>query len=271
VGQSENRGASRYWRLRFFGRTDEQGAVSDNTFEELSLPDATCISQQGLRRTYDNVPYVENVCMVPVFPADARSFSPTPSCRIARRNPAGRARSELPALRDDVFRNVLPKYTESACVAHWVGVISVKFSIEEDGTIKNVNLDQDAFGFGESVRGALRDWRFSPAVLDGKPIRSAAIVEFGFGRKGQLSPPTVQFKPAPQSPPPGTAKASNGPLVLSVVVDEHGSPVNIRVAHSLGRGWDEQGIAAIRMWRFKPGLLNNTPIATEVNVAVSFP
>lgn len=174
---------------------------------------------------------------------------------------------KLPALKT----SVVPKYTDAACAAHWMGVISVNFSIEEDGTLKDANLDQEVFGLGESVRNALRNWRFSPAVLNGKTVRSTAIVEFGFGRKGRLSPLTVQFKPAPQPPPPGAARAATGPLVLSIVVDEHGSAVNTRVARSLGRAWDDQGIAAVRNWRFRPGLLSNTPIATEATVAVSFP
>lgn len=181
--------------------------------------------------------------------------------------PSLAAPAELPALKT----YIVPKYTDEACAAHWMGVITVNFAIQDDGTVTDANLDQDAFGLGDSVREVLRNWRFSPAALNGKPIRSGVIVEFGFGRKGRLSPPTVQFKPAPKPPPPGAARLVSGPLVLSIVVDEHGSPVNIRVARSLGRAWDEQGIAAIRNWRFKPGLLSNAPIATEATVAVSFP
>ena len=174
--------------------------------------------------------------------------------------------AQLPALQT----SVAPKYTYGACTAHWIGVISVKASIADDGTLTDAILDQDPFDLGEDVRKALSNWRFSPAMLNGKPTRSTAIVEFGFGRKGRLLVPAVRFRPAPQPPPPGSARSVTGPLVLSIVVDENGSPVNIRVARSLGQGWDEQGLAAVRNWRFRPALLDNTPIAVEATVAVSF-
>jgi hypothetical protein len=181
--------------------------------------------------------------------------------------PAVAGNSQFPALNT----YVVPKYTDAACAAHWTGVISVMFSINDEGALEDVGLKDDAFDMGDGIREALQKWRFAPAVLNGKPVRSSAIIEFGFGSKGKLLPPTVEFKTAPQPPPLGPSRSSTGPLVLSVVVDVHGSPVNIRVAHSLGSAWDDQGIAAVQKWRFRPGFLDSLPIATEATVAVTFP
>lgn len=62
----------------------------------------------------------------------------------------------------------------------------------------------------------------------------------------------------------------HGVSVVSLVVDTQGLPENIRVVRKLGHGLDEQAVAAVKQYRFKPSLKNGAPVPTEVTVNVNF-
>jgi TonB family protein len=55
-----------------------------------------------------------------------------------------------------------------------------------------------------------------------------------------------------------------------LVIGKDGVPRNIRVLTPLGFGLDEQAIAAVGLWRFKPALKEGLPVAVSANISVSF-
>jgi periplasmic protein TonB len=61
-----------------------------------------------------------------------------------------------------------------------------------------------------------------------------------------------------------------GIAVVSLVVDGQGLPESIRVVRKLGHGLDEQAIAAVRQYRFKPSMLHGQPVPVEVTIEVNF-
>src|SRR5208283_5329255 len=61
-----------------------------------------------------------------------------------------------------------------------------------------------------------------------------------------------------------------GTGVLWVVVGADGKPRDIRVARTLGLGLDEKAIEAVKTWRFEPGKKDDKPVATMINVEVTF-
>jgi protein TonB len=61
-----------------------------------------------------------------------------------------------------------------------------------------------------------------------------------------------------------------GEVWLSVVIDEAGVPIDVTVRQSLGLGLDEQAIAAVWQWRFKPGMKDGVPVPVRAVIAVSF-
>ena len=61
-----------------------------------------------------------------------------------------------------------------------------------------------------------------------------------------------------------------GMVVLTIEVDSNGNVRNIRVRQSLGLGLDEKAVEAVSRWRFRPGMFNGKPVATEAVVQVNF-
>jgi TonB family protein len=61
-----------------------------------------------------------------------------------------------------------------------------------------------------------------------------------------------------------------GAVLLSMVVDETGKPINIHVVRPLGLGLDEKAIEAVQQWTFKPGTKDGTPVAVQAQIEITF-
>jgi TonB family protein len=49
-------------------------------------------------------------------------------------------------------------------------------------------------------------------------------------------------------------------VVLKVVIDERGRVGDVEVMRSVGHGFDEAAVAAVRQWKFRPATRNGKPI-----------
>ncbi len=61
-----------------------------------------------------------------------------------------------------------------------------------------------------------------------------------------------------------------GTVLLSIEVWEDGRAHNIRVTRGLGLGLDEEAIAAVKQWRFQPGMKDGEPVRVAAQVEVTF-
>jgi periplasmic protein TonB len=89
------------------------------------------------------------------------------------------------------------------------------------------------------------------------------------GKMG-VTVPQVIYSPEPNFSDEARKARMQGVVELLVVVGKDGHTYDIRVAQSLGMGLDEQAIAAVRRWRFRPATLNGQPVATDIAVQVDF-
>lgn len=83
--------------------------------------------------------------------------------------------------------------------------------------------------------------------------------------------PRVVENPAPVYPAELLAARVEGRVVLRVVVSASGRVERLSLHQSSGRdAFDQAALAAVRGWRFKPALLNGTPVEYQVAVPVRF-
>jgi TonB family protein len=76
-----------------------------------------------------------------------------------------------------------PEYTESARRARAGGRVLLRFIVNEDGSVDNVIYGLPALGFGldeQAARTVQQRWRFSPATLDGQPVKVDLQAETNF-------------------------------------------------------------------------------------------
>lgn len=82
--------------------------------------------------------------------------------------------------------------------------------------------------------------------------------------------PQLVYSPEPNFSEEARQAKVQGIVQLLVVVGKDGRTYDIRVSQSVGMGLDEQAIAAVRRWRFRPATLNGRPVATQIAVQVDF-
>jgi TonB family protein len=59
-------------------------------------------------------------------------------------------------------------------------------------------------------------------------------------------------------------------LVVSLVVDQHGKPEDVKIVKSAGATQlDENVLDAVSQYRFKPGTLDNQPVSVPVNLEIT--
>jgi len=85
-----------------------------------------------------------------------------------------------------------------------------------------------------------------------------------------LTPPRPTHSPKPEYSKEARKKLIAGIVVLYLEVGTDGRPRNIKVVRSLGYGLDEEAIKAAEKWEFAPGTYNAIPVATAVNIEVTF-
>jgi TonB family protein len=89
--------------------------------------------------------------------------------------------------RPEVLINVKPVYPQQARASGTTGEVIVEAVIDEEGCVRNVRaLKAQPDGLTESAMVAIRRWVFSPATLDGKPVKIYYVlnVNFSVGRSG---------------------------------------------------------------------------------------
>lgn len=87
---------------------------------------------------------------------------------------------------------------------------------------------------------------------------------------GGVSAPSVLVKVEPEYSEEARKAKWQGTVVLSLVVDEHGTAQGIKVTKSLGLGLDQKAIEAVQKWRFKPGMKDGKPVPVMASIEVNF-
>jgi TonB family protein len=80
-----------------------------------------------------------------------------------------------------VIKRVEPRYTDEAKQARVVGTVILRSVIQTNGSADILKVVKPLpFGLTESALEALQQWRFMPAVRNGKEIPVAATIEVAF-------------------------------------------------------------------------------------------
>jgi len=70
-----------------------------------------------------------------------------------------------------VIEKVEPSYTEEARNARISGIVIIEAVIGRDGAVKNASvLKPLPFGLDQAAVDAVKQWKFEPGTLDGKPV-----------------------------------------------------------------------------------------------------
>ena len=98
-----------------------------------------------------------------------------------------------------LIRQVMPEYTAAAAEAGVSGKVALLAIIDEEGMPRGLRVSKGlGYGLDEAVLAAVEQWRFRPAVRQGKPLPVRATIEVGFDKdEGAGDGPELAVEPKP--------------------------------------------------------------------------
>ncbi len=85
-----------------------------------------------------------------------------------------------------------------------------------------------------------------------------------------VTAPRAIFSPEPEYSDEARKAKFQGMVTLLAVIGPDGRPKNLSVARSLGMGLDEKALAAVKTWKFQPGMKDGHPVAVQISIEVNF-
>jgi len=79
-----------------------------------------------------------------------------------------------------LLQKVQPSYPEQALRAGMQGPVVLQAWIARDGTIRELKLIRGSFLLGEAAYQAVKQWRYQPYLLNGKPVEAQTLVTVDF-------------------------------------------------------------------------------------------
>jgi TonB family protein len=109
-----------------------------------------------------------------------------------------------------------------------------------------------------------------PAAAPRVAAATASPAAGAFSPGSGITNPRAIYTPQPQYTEEARNAKWQGSVMLSVVVDETGTPRQIKVTQALGLGLDEKAIEAVSQWKFQPGTKNGVPVQVQSQIEVTF-
>lgn len=87
---------------------------------------------------------------------------------------------------------------------------------------------------------------------------------------GGVTPPKLIYMAEANYTPEAKAAKLEGIVMVQLIVDQKGLPVNVHVTKGVGIGLDEKAVEAVKKYKFKPAMELGKPVAVAMNIEVNF-
>jgi len=121
-------------------------------------------------------------------------------------------------------------------------------------------------GFGFGMNGGLGSGHGTGQGPGANGGSGGGIMNVG----GGVSAPIVIHSVEPQFSAQAREANHQGTVAIQLIVDSQGFPQDVRVARRLGMGLDEEAVAAVRQYRFKPAMYEGHPVPVQMIIEVEF-
>jgi TonB family protein len=143
------------------GPGSANSGTSSTTGISEAIPEKTTVSSASAAS--EAAPTVE---VTPsTTPADLPGLSPSPTTL-----PAFGARVSTGVSEATLIRKVNPIYPAEARIQRLAGLVALDATVAEDGSIDNIKIISGPPLLASAATAAVKQWRYSPSTLDGKPI-----------------------------------------------------------------------------------------------------
>jgi TonB family protein len=109
-----------------------------------------------------------------------------------------------------------------------------------------------------------------PALPEPLPGEFSAGPGFYYHVGNGVSAPQPLYTPDPQYSEVARQFRFQGAVMLIADIDAEGRVSGLQVLRSIGMGLDAKALETVRTWKFRPSLKDGVPVATQMNIEVSF-
>jgi TonB family protein len=222
--------------------------------------------------------------------------------------PSPRARISEGVMRALRIEKTEPDYPPLALQERLQGSVALQVQINEFGEVENIQLVSGHPMFAPPTIEAVKQWRYKPYLLNSNPIAVETIVRVDFriaadqgsvedtplpkepdtpvsastpaSSEGMAVPQRIRVssgviqgllvrKVNPAYPPEARSQDVQGVVLLQVNIDTEGNIYKVQLisGHPL---LAPAAIDAVKLWKYRPYLLNQTPVEVETQVQVNF-
>ena len=184
----------------------------------------------------------------------------------------------------ELIERINPEYPEEAKEQEIQGLEILQAQIDTNGSVSNLKSIKTTHSlFSQSAMVAIKQWRYTPGMISGKPTPVPLTVLVNFilektSRKPVLG--SVQFsidspwlrllkKAAPEYPVEALKQNIQGKVIIMAFVDKNGYIPHIKVFEGhpmLARA----AVSAIKKWRFEPYMIKGRRHSILFTVTVVF-
>jgi len=200
-----------------------------------------------------------------------------------------------------IIDRVAAAYPNDAATDAIQGICVPSLVVGADGLPSDIQVVRThGASFDTAAIEALKQSRFEPGSLDGKhvPVRIYSRIPF-YGDKRPAYPrillrigPNGESLQAAQNNANGLRQGDSPPapvnnieaeysdnarrhkiqgiVLISLLVNEDGIPIDLSVTKGLGHGLDEKALDAVSQYRFRPAMRDGVPIKFRLIVEVNF-
>jgi len=87
---------------------------------------------------------------------------------------------------------------------------------------------------------------------------------------GDVTAPELVHRTDPEYTEQARIAKYLGTVLLSVEIDQTGTPTNAKVQRGLGLGLNEKAVECVKQWKFRPGQLDGMAVAVRTSLEVVF-
>jgi TonB family protein len=187
-----------------------------------------------------------------------------------------------------VIKKVDPVYPAEARKAGIEGLVILEAKADERGNVTDIRVLRSRPLLDQAAIDAVKQWKYEPMVIDGKPHKvvftvsvnfrlkdkqtSTAMEEFAKGAvraEGEIKPPKLVKEVQPVYPEVARQAGVAGVVILGVKTDERGEVGDLIVLRSIPL-LDQAAIDAVRQWVYEPLVFDGKAVPAVFTVTVRF-
>jgi TonB family protein len=187
-----------------------------------------------------------------------------------------------------LVKQVNPVYPQVARQARVEGMVILEAKTDEQGNVIGARILRSIPILDQAAIDAVKQWKYEPLVIDGKPRKVLFTVTVRFmlkeGDKGKtldkfaqgavraendIKPPKLIKEVAPVYPEVARVAVIEGVVILGVKTDVEGKVKDVIVLRSIPL-LDQAAIDAVRQWVYEPMIIDGKAVPVVFTVTVRF-